>query len=101
MLGLLLLLYRYGEAVGRGDYWKYAYSLKCDELVSQACGGAGKSMLGIRSQKTTRVVVLRMRETYSLCCRLVDHALAQKDIRVVIVCRCRVVVREQRTLAKG
>jgi hypothetical protein len=33
-------------------------------------------MLGIVSQKTTRVVVLRMRETYSLRCRLVDHALA-------------------------
>jgi hypothetical protein len=33
-------------------------------------------MLGIVSQKTTRVVVLRMRETYSLHCCLVDHALA-------------------------
>jgi hypothetical protein len=34
------------------------YSLECDELVSQAYGGAGKLMLG-KSQKMTRVVVLR------------------------------------------
>jgi hypothetical protein len=33
-------------------------------------------MLGIGGQKTARVVVLRMRETSSLRCRLVDYALA-------------------------
>jgi hypothetical protein len=33
-------------------------------------------MLGIGSQKTARVVVLRMRETCSLRCHLVDYALA-------------------------
>ena len=50
--------------------------LECDGLVSQVYRGAGKSMLGIGSQKTARVVVLRMRETCSLRCRLVDYALA-------------------------
>jgi hypothetical protein len=52
------------------------YQEECDGHVSQVYGGAGKSMLGIGSQKTARVVVLRMRETCSLHCRLVDYALA-------------------------
>jgi hypothetical protein len=55
-----------------------------------------RSCCGIGSQKTTRVAVLWMRETYSLRCRLVDHALALPGEN-----KCRVVVREQRALAKG
>ena len=51
------------------------YSLECDELVSQVFGEAGKLILGIGSQKTTRVAVLWMREMCSLHCRLVDYAL--------------------------
>ena len=58
-LGLCL-----SSSIGMARLWvevTIGNMLECDGLVSQVYRGAGKSMLGIGSQKTTKAVVLRMR----------------------------------------
>jgi hypothetical protein len=87
------------------------YNLECNGLVLQVYEEAVEQTLGSESLRTRSAVAVLRRETYRLRCHIVDCALAlpgriesqrwrfiwrlQEDIPVVVVRRCRMIVREE------